>query len=153
MDINRYIDHTLLKADATTAEIDVLIDEAIQYNFRSVCIQPRFVAHAAKRLAGTTVDVCTVIGFPLGANTSETKRFEAVNAIEHGASEIDMVINIGALKEGRYAYVRDEIDMLKQAVGTKVLKVIIETSLLTDEEIVKASTLVVEAGADFVKNC
>lgn len=151
MDINRYIDHTLLKADATTAEIDVLIDEAIQYNFRSVCIQPTFVAHAAKRLAGTTVDVCTVIGFPLGANTPETKRFEAVNAIEHGASEIDMVINIGALKEGRYAYVRDEIDMLKQAVGTKVLKVIIETSLLTDEEIVKASTLVVEAGADFVK--
>lgn len=151
MELNRYIDHTLLKPEASQAQIETLCLEAKEHNFRSVCVNPANVALAYSILEGTTVDVCTVVGFPLGSTTTETKVFETKDAIAKGAREIDMVINVGALKEGRTEYVENEIRALKEACGSLILKVIIETALLTEEEIVIASKLVVAAGADFVK--
>ncbi|ANZ32841.1 deoxyribose-phosphate aldolase [Staphylococcus carnosus] len=151
MDYAKYIDHTLLKPDATLDQIDKLIDEAKEYHFKSVCINPTYVKHAAEALKDSDVLVCTVIGFPLGANTSATKAFEVEDAVKNGADELDMVINIGALKDGRYDEVRKDIEAVVKASGDHTVKVIIETVLLTDEEKRKASEISKEAGADFVK--
>lgn len=151
--IARMIDHTLLKANATKEDIEKLVLEAKQHLFASVCINPSWVKMAAKLLADTPeVKVCTVIGFPLGATTSETKAFEAKNVIENGADEVDMVINIGALKDKQDDLVEKDIRMVVEAAKGKALtKVIIETCLLTDEEKVRACKLAAKAGADFVK--
>jgi deoxyribose-phosphate aldolase len=151
--IAQLIDHTLLKADATKAEIMLLLEEAKQFKFASVCINPKWVKTAAEFLSNTPeVKVCTVIGFPLGATTPEVKAFETKNAIENGAAEVDMVINIGALKDKQYDLVEEDIKAVVDAAKGKALtKVIIETCLLTDEEKVKACELAVKAGADFVK--
>lgn len=152
MNVAALIDHTLLRADATKAEITKLTEEAKKYEFASVCVNPTWVAYCAEQLAGTPVKVCTVIGFPLGANTSAVKAFEAANAIQNGAGEVDMVINIGALKDGDYELVKQDIKaVVDAAAGKALVKVIIETSLLTDEEKVQASELAVQAGANFVK--
>lgn len=152
MELNRMIDHTILKPEATEAAVQKIIDEAKEYNFFSVCINPCWVAFANEQLADTDVAVCTVIGFPLGANTPEVKAYEAADAIKNGANEVDMVINIGALKSQQYDYVRQDIQgVVDAAKGKALVKVIIETALLTDEEKVKACELAKEAGADFVK--
>ncbi|BDX49091.1 deoxyribose-phosphate aldolase [Enterococcus faecalis] len=152
MELNRMIDHTILKPEATEAAVQKIIDEAKEYNFFSVCINPCWVAFASEQLADTDVAVCTVIGFPLGANTPEVKAYEATDAIKNGANEVDMVINIGALKSQQYDYVRQDIQgVVDAAKGKALVKVIIETALLTDEEKVKACELAKEAGADFVK--
>jgi deoxyribose-phosphate aldolase len=145
------IDHTLLKADAKKEEVIKLCEEAKKYQFASVCINPGFVKTAADCLRGTPVKVCTVIGFPLGATTSVTKAIETRDAIANGATEIDMVINVGALKAGSYDLVRDDIRSVVGAAGGNIVKVILETALLTDEEKVQACLLSKEAGADFVK--
>ncbi|HEK9481195.1 TPA: deoxyribose-phosphate aldolase [Streptococcus equi subsp. equi] len=151
MNINKYIDHTLLKADSVQSQLDQLIEEAKAYDFASVCVNPCWVAYAAKALKGTDVKVCTVVGFPLGATTSATKAFETKDAIENGADEIDMVINIGLLKQGDYQAVEDDMRAVVEASGDKLVKVIIEACLLTDDEKVKACQLAVNAGVDFVK--
>ena len=152
MELNRMIDHTILKPEATEAAVQKIIDEAKEYNFFSVCINPCWVAFASEQLANTDVAVCTVIGFPLGANTPEVKAYEAADAIKNGANEVDMVINIGALKSQQYDHVRQDIQgIVDAAKGKALVKVIIETALLTDEEKVKACELAKEAGADFVK--
>jgi len=146
------IDHTLLKADATKAEIQKLAEEAKEYSFASVCVNPTWVKTAAEILKDTPVKVCTVIGFPLGATTTEVKAFEVSNAIENGATEVDMVINIGALKDKQYDKVEKDIKAVVEAAKGKALtKVIIETCLLTNEEKEIACQLSVKAGADFVK--
>lgn len=150
--IASYIDHTLLKPDATVEEIEKLVNEAKQYHFASVCVNPTWVSYCANLLEGTDVKVCTVIGFPLGATTPKVKRLETVNAIENGAKEVDMVINIGALKSGKYDLVKSDIEgVVDAAKGKALVKVIIETSLLTDKEKIQACKLAKEAGADFVK--
>lgn len=151
MKLNKYFDHTLLKADATQDKIDKLIDEAKKYDFFSVCINPSWISYAKEKLLGTDVKVCTVIGFPLGAMTTESKVFETEDAIKKGADEIDMVLNIGRLKMGDKNYVVNEIKQIKAACKDHILKVIIETALLTEDEIRLATELVVEGGADFVK--
>ncbi|CAH2762747.1 deoxyribose-phosphate aldolase [Erysipelothrix amsterdamensis] len=151
MKLSKYIDHTLLKQNATEAQIRVLCDEAKEYDFMSVCINPGFVSLCSELLSGTDVKVCTVIGFPLGANTTEVKVFETKNALDNGADEIDMVINVSALKDKKYDLIENEIRSIKAACGENILKVIIETCLLEDDEIVKVCELAVAAGADFVK--
>lgn len=152
MELNRMIDHTILKADATEEDILRVIEEAKKYHFYSVCINPTWVALAAEKLQSEPVAVCTVIGFPLGANTSEVKAYETTDAINNGADEVDMVINIGALKSGQFKKVQQDIEAVVKAAKDKALvKVIIETALLTNEEIVKACELAKAAGADFVK--
>ncbi|WP_338556666.1 deoxyribose-phosphate aldolase [Paenibacillus sp. KS-LC4] len=152
MNLSGMIDHTLLRADATKAEIAKLTEEAKQYEFASVCVNPTWVAFAAEQLAGSKSKVCTVIGFPLGASTSAVKAFETSNAIANGADEIDMVINVGALKDGNVDYVEQDIKaVVDAAAGKAIVKVIIETSLLTDEEKVRACERAMNAGADFVK--
>ena len=151
MSVNSYIDHTLLKADANEEQIHTLIDEAKEYQFASVCVNPTWVKTAANFLKDSSVKVCTVIGFPLGASTSTVKAFEAKDAIANGADEIDMVINIGALKSRNFKLVEDDIKAVVESSGTKLVKVIIETCLLTDDEKVKACQLAKSAGADFVK--
>ena len=151
MPINKLIDHTLLKADATKAEVTQVLAEALKYDFASVCIQPCHVSYAAQYLKGSDVKVCTVIGFPLGANTSTVKAFETADAIKNGADEIDMVINIGALKDGQDETVLNDIVAVVQAAQDKTVKVILETCLLSEEEIVKACQLCMQAKADFVK--
>ena len=151
MNLNKFIDHTVLKADTPKAKVQQIIDEAIQYDFMSVCINPTWVSFAAEKLVATDVKVCTVIGFPLGANTSTVKAFEAAEAIKNGADEVDMVINIGAAKDGDWDLVESDIQAVVDASKDVTTKVIIETSLLTDEEKVKACQAAVRAGADFVK--
>lgn len=151
MEYNRLIDHTLLKPDATKEEIKKLCQEASQYDFASVCVNPGWVSYCKEQLKGTRVNVCTVIGFPLGATSTQAKVLETTAALLDGCDEFDMVINIGKLKDGEYEYVEDEIAKLKKVVGNHVLKVIIETCLLSDEEKVKACQLAKKAGADFVK--
>ncbi len=151
MNLNKYIDHTLLKPDATAQMIDKLCAEAKQYDFASVCVNPAWVKRAAQNLAGSDVKVCTVIGFPLGASTPETKAFETRDAIANGATEVDMVINVGALKSGYLELVQRDIAAVVEAAGDVLVKVIIETGLLTDEEKVTACKLAVAAGADYVK--
>ena len=146
------IDHTLLKPDASEAQIAKLCAEAREYAFASVCVNPGYVRQCAAALAGSPVKVCTVIGFPLGATTSESKAFEARDAVEKGAQEVDMVVNVGKIKSGAWDYVKSDIQAVVDAVKGKALtKVIIETCLLTDEEKVRVCTLAKEAGADFVK--
>ena len=145
------IDHTLLAPDARKEQIEKLCKEAVEHHFASVCVNPGYVPLAASLLKGTDVKVCTVIGFPLGATSKRSKEEETRIAIEEGAQELDMVINIGRLKDGDDDYVRDEIKSLKEICGPLTLKVIIETCLLTDEEKVRACLLSKEAGADFVK--
>jgi deoxyribose-phosphate aldolase len=150
--INKLIDHTVLKPETTTAQIEKLCEEAKEHNFASVCVNPTWVSLCSKLLKGSDVLVCTVIGFPLGANTKEVKAFETTNAIENGAQEVDMVINIGALKDKDHETVEQDIAaVVNAAKGKALVKVIIETSLLTNEEKEIASKLSVKAGADFVK--
>lgn len=152
MKLNKYIDHPLLKTDATKEQMDVLLEEAIEYDFMSVCVNPTWVEYASEKLKDSDVVVCTVIGFPLGANTSAVKAYESSTAIDEGAKEIDMVINIGAAKSGNWDLVASDIKaVVDVADEDAIVKVIIETSLLTDEEKIKASQLAKEAGADFVK--
>lgn len=153
MDLARYIDHTLLKPEANADDIDTLCDEAREYKFASVCINPTWVKRAADHLRGSGVVTCTVIGFPLGASTTAIKAMEARRALREGAREVDMVLNVGALKSGNYDQVREDIAQVAEAaheVGG-LCKVILETALLTDEEKVIASALAKEAKADFVK--
>lgn len=152
MELAKYIDHTLLKADATEAQIEKLCQEAAEYHFKSVCINPAWVAKAKDLLKDSDSLVCTVIGFPLGANTTAVKVFEAQEAVKDGADEIDMVINISRAKDGDWDYVAEDIKAVVNAVDKNITtKVIIETSLLTEEEIQTVSKIVKESGADFVK--
>ena len=151
MKLNKYIDHTLLKQDATEQQIDRLLSEARDYVFASVCVNPCWVSRAKAGLENTDVKVCTVVGFPLGATTSAVKAYETKEAIQNGADEIDMVINVGALKSGNAALVESDIRAVVEASGDKLVKVIIEACLLTDEEKVLACQLAQKAGADFVK--
>jgi deoxyribose-phosphate aldolase len=152
MNINKLIDHTALKPNTNKESISKLIAEAKTYDFASVCVNPCWVELAHQELKNTDVKVCTVIGFPLGANTTEVKVFETKDAIEKGAQEIDMVINIAMLKDKEYDYVENEIHQIVEAAKDKaIVKVIIETCLLTDEEKIKACELSQKAGADFVK--
>jgi len=151
MNLAKYIDHTILKANARKEQVKAICDEAKEYNFASVCINQYNTAYVAEQLKGTDVKVCTVVGFPLGAVTKEVKAFEAGLAVEAGADEIDMVINIGALKDGLDDLVYEDIKAVVEAAGGKTVKVIIETCLLSDEEKVKACQLSVKAKANFVK--
>ena len=151
MNIASYIDHTVLAADAVKSKVEQICFEAKEHHFASVCINSCWVPMAAEILKGTGVNVCTVVGFPLGAMSTRAKAYEAKVAVEEGATEVDMVINIGALKSGMYKEVEDDIRACKEACGDKVLKVIIETCLLTESEKVMACELSEKAGADFVK--
>ena len=151
MGLNKYIDHTILKATASSADVQKLCAEAIEHEFYSVCVNGCYVADAKHLLQGTDVKVAAVVGFPLGAMTTAAKVFEAKEAVENGASEIDMVINVAKLKDGEFEFVENEIRQIKEAIGDNVLKVIIETCYLTDEEKVKACELSLVAKADFVK--
>ena len=150
-DLAKYIDHTLLKPDASAAQIRKICDEAKEYHFASVCVNPSRIALVAAELAGSGVTPCCVVGFPLGAIPSESKAAETAVAVKNGAGEIDMVINIGAAKDGDWALVESDIAAVKAACGLAKLKVIIETCLLTDEEKVKACIAAKNANADFVK--
>lgn len=151
MNINKMIDHTLLKPEATKEMIKNLCKEAKEYDFKSVCVNPYWVSTAYEELRDCDVLVCTVVGFPLGATTKETKFFETDFAVQEGADEIDMVINVGVLKSKQYDVVLEDIKSVVQAANGRTVKVIIETCLLTDEEKVKACELSMEAGANFVK--
>ena len=151
MGLNKYIDHTILKATASSSDVQKLCEEAIEHEFYSVCVNGCYVADAKQLLQGTDVKVAAVVGFPLGAMTTAAKVFEAKEAVENGASEIDMVINVAKLKDGEIDYVENEIRLIKEVIGDNVLKVIIETCYLTDEEKVKACELSLVAKADFVK--
>ena len=151
MEIARMIDHTLLKQDASSEAIVKLCAEAKEFHFASVCVNPGFVPLAAKELNGTDVKVCTVVGFPLGATLPQSKAYEAKLAIEAGATEVDMVLNDSMAKEHNYAYIEDEVRLVKEACGKVLLKVILETCLLTPEEITECSKACVRAGADYVK--
>lgn len=148
---NRMIDHTFLKADATKKEIDQLIKDAIKYEFKTICVNSSWVAYAKEMLKGTNVGITSVIGFPLGAALSNVKAFEASEAIKAGADEIDMVINIGQMKQGNYEFVLNDIKEVKKACGNNILKVIVETALLTVEELKKVTEIVMESGAEFIK--
>ena len=151
MKLNKLIDHTYLKAFGTKNEINKLILEAKEYDFKSVCVNPFWVEYSSKLLKGTDVLVCTVIGFPLGANTIASKVFETKDAINNGADEIDMVLNIGKAKENDFEYIYEEVKAVREACPTKTLKVILETCYLTKEEIKEASISAIKAKADFVK--
>lgn len=151
MGLNKYIDHTILKATASSSDVQKLCEEAIEHEFYSVCVNGCYVADAKHILQGSDVKIAAVVGFPLGAMTTAAKVFEAKEAVENGASEIDMVINVAKLKDGEIDYVENEIRLIKEAIGDNVLKVIIETCYLTDEEKVKACELSLVAKADFVK--
>jgi len=149
--MNKYIDHTFLKAFGTKADIEKLCNEAIAYDFQSVCVNPCFVKFAKNKLKSSNVLVCTVIGFPLGANTTEIKMLETIDAVKNGADEIDMVINVGCAKEHDYQYIEKEIKAVVSAAGGRCVKVILETCYLTDEEIVECSKAAMRAKATFVK--
>ncbi|PKM95542.1 MAG: deoxyribose-phosphate aldolase [Firmicutes bacterium HGW-Firmicutes-1] len=151
MNVAKYIDHTILKPNATYDEIITICEEAKQYGFASVCVNQYYTKLVKEQLAGSDVKVCTVVGFPLGAVSYEVKAFETTKAIEAGADEIDMVINIGALKDKKYDYVLADIEAVVKAAKGAIVKVILETCLLTDKEKVKACELSVKAGANFVK--
>ena len=151
MKINQYIDHTLLKATATKDEIKVICDEAKKYNFYAVCVNGSYVPYVKEELKDSGVNIAAVIGFPLGAMSTKAKVFEAEQAVRDGATEIDMVIQIGKLIDGDYEYVENDIREIKKAIGDNVLKVIIETCYLTDDQKKKACELVLNAKADYVK--
>ena len=151
MNLAKYIDHTLLKQNATQEQVKRICDEAKEYGFASVCVNQYYTKYVKEQLTGSDVKVCTVVGFPLGAVGSEVKAFETKKAVEDGAEEIDMVINIGALKDKKFDYVLNDIKAVVEAASPALVKVIIETCLLTDEEKIKACQLSEEAGANFVK--
>ncbi|ERK56112.1 deoxyribose-phosphate aldolase [Gemella bergeri ATCC 700627] len=151
MELNKYIDHTILKATASENDIKKLCEEAKKHKLYSVCVNGCYVNDAKKILQGSDVKVAAVVGFPLGAMSTKAKVFEAKDAIEQGASEIDMVINVAKLKDGKYDYVKNEIKQIKDAIGENILKVIIETCYLSNEEKIKACELSLDAKADFVK--
>lgn len=152
MNINSMIDHTLLKPDSSKEAIHLLCEEAKKYEFVAICVNPYYIPLCKELLKGTDVKIATVVGFPLGANTKETKVFETIDAINKGANEIDMVINIAALKDKDYHVVKDDVKAVVEAAkGRAIVKVIIETSLLTDEEKTKACEISLEVGAEFVK--
>lgn len=151
MELNKYIDHTNLKAYATKEDIKKLCDEAIKYRFASVCVNPYYVSYANECLEGTNIDICCVIGFPLGMNKMITKEYEAIAAVEDGATEIDMVINIGALKNKKYDYIKQEIENVRDAIDGHILKVIIETCYLTEDEIIKMTEICNETYINFIK--
>ena len=150
-DLAKYIEHTLLKQNATAQELEKLYAEAKKYNFRGVCVNPAYVKSAKEFLKGTDVKIVTVIGFPLGANVSNVKAFEAEQSVKDGADEVDMVINVSAIKDANWEYVETDIRTVKEACPNNVLKVILETDLLTQEEIKKACEVCIKAKADFVK--
>lgn len=149
--INQYIDHTNLKAFASKKDIERLCEEAIKHNFASVCVNPYYVSLANELLIRTNIKVCTVVGFPLGQNNTEQKISETKMALDEGADEIDMVINIAALKDGFYQYVKDEISQIRNITKDKILKVIIETCYLEPQEIIKITEICNEVGVDFIK--
>ena len=151
MEIGKYIDHTNLKMDATEKDITKLCQEAIEYNFENVCVHPYYVSLAKELLKDTNIGICTVVGFPLGMNTPKVKAYEAIEAIENGADEIDMVINVGALKDKDYDYVKSEIEEIRDQIDGKTLKVIIETSLLTKDEIIKMTEICNDTFVNFIK--
>lgn len=151
MELNKYIDHTLLKANLTKKDLNKLIKEAISYDFKSVCVNPYYVKYCKKKLQNSDVLVCTVIGFPLGQNSLKTKIFEAKQAIKDGADELDLVINISELKNHNYKYLEKELTKIREVVKDKTLKVIIETCYLTDEEKTKITELIIKTNCDFVK--
>ncbi|PPE04918.1 deoxyribose-phosphate aldolase [Entomoplasma ellychniae] len=151
MNLNKYIDHTLLKADATKAEIKKLCEEAIKYEFATICVNTTWTQYANELLKNSKAEITNVIGFPLGACDSNTKAFETKQAIKFGASEIDMVLNIGALKDQNYELVLNDMKAVKQAAGKNIVKCIMENCLLTKEQIIKACQLAIEAELDFVK--
>ncbi len=151
MEINKLIDHTYLKAFGTKDTIDTILEEAITHDFKSVCLNPSWVEYAVESLKETDVLVCTVIGFPLGANTTETKVYETTDALKKGAHEIDMVINIGWAKDGRFDLIKKEVQAIREVAQTHTLKVILETCYLEEDEINKASQAAIDAGADFIK--
>lgn len=151
MDLAKYIDHTFLKPEGTKKDIDKLIDEGLEYGFKTICISPAFVEYAKEKIGNEDLEICTVIGFPSGATTTESKIFEAKDAIDKGADEIDMVINIGKVKERDFDYLVEEINSVKNTCQNRILKVIIETALLDEDEIKFASKAVLEGNADFVK--
>ena len=148
---SKMIDHTYLKPEGTTKEIDKLIAEAKEWEFGAICINSSWIKYAKEQLNKTDIKIVAVVGFPLGAGITQAKVQETKLAIDHGADEIDMVINIGRFKDGQYDYVLNEIKKIKEACGNKVLKVIIETALLKDYEIEKATQIVLDSGADFIK--
>ncbi len=151
MKLNKYIDHTLLKADAKKVEIEKLCIEAKEYDFATVCINPSHIIYAKSLLKGSNVGITTVVGFPLGATTSEVKAFETKQAIENGASEIDMVINVGAVKDANWDLVLNDMVAVKKAAPNNCVKVILENCLLTQEEIIKCCELALKANLEFVK--
>ena len=151
MNLSDYIDHTNLSKTATAEDIMKLCEEAKKYHFPTVCIPPYYVKAASEYLKGSTTEVCTVIGFPNGYNTTETKQYEAIDALHNGAKEIDMVININALKNKDYDYVKDEIETIRDSIDGRCLKVIIETCLLTEEEIIKMTEICNETFVNFIK--
>ena len=151
MELNNYIDHTNLKVIATKSDIEKLCEEAIKYHFASVCVSPYYVNLAKTLLKNSTVSVCTVIGFPNGYNTKEVKAFEAINAIENGADEIDMVINLEALKNEDFDYIKDEIEEIRDSIDGHILKVIIETCYLSEKEIKKMTEICNETFVNFIK--
>ena len=151
MELNKYIDHTNLKNTATLKDIEQLCNEAIKYRFHSVCVYPYYVPLVKELLKDTNIEICTVVGFPMGMNTKETKAYEAIDAVTNGATEIDMVINIAALKNKDYQYIKEEIEEIRDSIDGKVLKVIIETCLLTDKEIIKMTEICNETFVNFIK--
>ncbi|MEG1647730.1 MAG: deoxyribose-phosphate aldolase [Bacilli bacterium] len=151
MDLNRYIDYTNLKSTATLKDIEKLCDTAIKNNFYSVCVHPYYVSFVSKLLKNTNIEICTVVGFPLGLNTTKTKSFEAIEAIENGATEIDMMINMSALKNNDYEYIKEEIEEIRDSIDGKVLKVIIETCYLNAEEIKKMTEICNLTFINFIK--
>ncbi len=151
MELNKYIDSTNLKMEATASDITKLCEEAIKYNFESVCVSPCYVTLAKKLLEGTNILVDTVVGFPFGTSSPKTKQFEAIEVAEFGADEIDMVINVGALKDQEYDYVKNEIEGVRDVLDGKTLKIIIETSLLTKDEIIKMTEICNETFVNFIK--
>lgn len=151
MELNKYIDHTNLKVIATKSDIEKLCEEAIKYHFASVCVSPYYVNLAKTLLKDSTISVCTVIGFPNGYNTKEVKAFEAINAIENGADEIDMVINLEALKNEDFDYIKDEIEEIRDSIDGHILKVIIETCYLSEKEIKKMTEICNETFVNFIK--
>lgn len=151
MNLNRYIEHTILKAKATFSDIDIIINEAIDNNFLGICIPPCYIKYAKEKLENKNIKLVTVIGFPLGANDSDVKAFEARKAIEDGADEIDMVINIGFARSGKWDLVENDIKKVREAASNKVLKVILETDYLNDDDIKKACEICIKQKVDYVK--
>ncbi|WP_406613853.1 deoxyribose-phosphate aldolase [Mycoplasma corogypsi] len=151
MKFNNMIDHTYLKAEATVKDIDKLVAEALKYEFKTVCVNSSWVKYVKEKLKNSSVGITSVVGFPLGAMITQAKAHEAKLAIDHGADEIDMVINVGKFKQGDYEYVLNDIKKVKEACGDHILKVIIETALLTKDEIKKATEIVMKSGAEFIK--